>query len=121
MVKSFKYYLEGIKISEFNVREQSFLQRLVSCPIDSDQISELPIFFKDYWHRFTEVLISGHELTMLINLINFINIFYIATGSVTIACLITMIICKLVIKNLANFFIKRNISRNTFIDDKFFN
>lgn len=53
-------------------------------------------------------------------MINFVNILYIGTGSVTIACLISMVICKIVIKNLAEFLLKRNVSRNTLIDDRFF-
>lgn len=120
MLDNFKYYLEGVKTSQFNVREQTFIRRLLSFPIDPAEIGKLPIFFKDYWHKFTDVLMSGHEFLLLINIINFINIFYIATSSVVVACVITMVICRLVIKNLADFFIKRNISRNSLIDEKFF-
>lgn len=120
MLDNFKYYLEGVKTSQFNVREQTFVRRLLSFPIDPAEIGKLPIFFKDYWHKFTDVLMSGHEFLLLINIVNFINIFYIATSSVVVACVITMIICRLIIKNLADFFIKRNISRNTLIDEKFF-
>lgn len=121
MLESFKYYLEGVKTSQFNVREKSFFQKIVNCPVNVDHIGKLPIFFKDYWNEFTEVLFCGHEFTLVINLINFINVFYIATGSVVIACMIAMILCNLIIRNVANWIVRRNISRNTLIDDKFFN
>jgi hypothetical protein len=53
MSTNFKFYLEGIKISDTNVKQQLFWQRALSCPIDDESIGRLPIFFKDYWHKFT--------------------------------------------------------------------
>jgi hypothetical protein len=41
-------------------------------------------------------------------------------GSVAISCFIAMVICKIAIQNAAEIVIRRNISRNTLIDDKFF-
>ena len=55
------------------------------------------------------------------NTINFINIFYVATRNIFMAVFITMIITRLFIKNFADYMVKRNISKNTLIDDKFFN
>lgn len=84
-------------------------------------IGKLPIFFKDYWYTFTNVLMSGHEFIFLMNTINFVNIFYVATRNIFMAVFITMIISRLFIKNFADYMVKRNISKNTLIDDKFFN
>lgn len=55
------------------------------------------------------------------NTINFINIFYVATQNIFMAVFITMIITRIFIKNFADYMVKRNISKNTLIDDKFFN
>lgn len=84
-------------------------------------IGKLPIFFKDQWNEFTNVLMSGHEFIFLMNTINLINVFYIATQNIFLAMFITMIVGRLVLKNLADVSVKRNISKNTLIDDKFFN
>ena len=121
MLNSFKYYLEGVKTSQFNVKDRTFLQKLISCPLDMELIGKLPIFFKDYWNSFTNVLMSGHEFIFLMNTINFINIFYVATRNIFMAVFIAMIITRLFIKNFADYMVKRNISKNTLIDDKFFN
>ncbi len=83
-------------------------------------MGKLPVFFKDMWYEFSNVMLSGHEFILLFNFINFVNIFYIATSNVYIAFFIAFIFEK--IFNFAySFFIKRNISKNTLIDDKFFN
>jgi hypothetical protein len=50
MLESFKYYLEGVKTSQFNIRERTFLQRLTHWPTDIDYLKGLPIFFKDSWY-----------------------------------------------------------------------
>jgi hypothetical protein len=50
MLESFKYYLEGVKTSQFNVRERTFFQRLTKWPTDIDYLKGLPIFFKDHWY-----------------------------------------------------------------------
>ena len=121
MIESFKYYLEGVKTSQFNVREKSFFQKILNCPEDVEFIGKLPLFFKDYWNEFTNVLMSGHEFIFLMNTINLINIFYIATQSVFMGVFITMVIGRILLKNLADMSVKRNISKNTLIDDKFFN
>ena len=89
--------------------------------MDMELIGKLPIFFKDYWNEFTNVLMCGHEFLFLVNTINFVNIFYVATDSVFFATFITMCLSRLLIKNFADFMVKRNISKNTLIDDKFFN
>lgn len=34
MLTTFKYYLEGVKTSRFNVLERPFLQKLINCPLD---------------------------------------------------------------------------------------
>lgn len=121
MLDSFKYYLEGVKTSQFNVKERTFLQKLVSCPLDMELIGKLPIFFKDRWNEFTNVLMCGHEFLFLMNTINLVNIFYVATRNIFMAVFITMVISRVLIKNFADFMVKRNISKNTLIDDKFFN
>lgn len=84
-------------------------------------IGKLPIFFKDQWSEFTNVLMCGHEFIFLMNTINLINVFYIATQNIFLAMFITMVVGRLVLKNLADVSVKRNISKNTLIDDKFFN
>lgn len=81
----------------------------------------MPIFFKDRWNDFTNVLMSGHEFLFLINTINLINALYIGTKSVFMAIFITMFISRLVLKNIADFSVKRNISKNTLINDQLFN
>jgi hypothetical protein len=65
-------------------------------------------------------MVSGHEFLLLFNFINFINIFYIAFKNVYFAFFIAFIFEK-IFNFTIGFFIKRNISRNTLIDDKFFN
>ena len=121
MLESFKYYLEGVKTSQFNVKEKSFLQKIINCPLDTELIGRLPIFFKDYWNEFTNVLMSGHEFLFLMNTINMVNVWYIVTKSIFMGVFITMVISRLILKNLADISVKRNISKNTLIDDKFFN
>lgn len=34
MLESFKYYLEGVKTSQFNIQERSLIQKLMNCPLD---------------------------------------------------------------------------------------
>ena len=65
-------------------------------------------------------MVSGHEFLLLINFINFVNIFFIATKNIYMAFLIAFVFEKITIL-LVGTFIKRNISKNTLIDDKFFN
>jgi hypothetical protein len=65
------------------------------------------------------VLLSGHEFLLLFNFINFVNIFYIASSNIYFAFFVAFIFEKM-IALACGFFIKRNISRNTLIDDKFF-
>jgi hypothetical protein len=119
MLESFKYYLEGVKTSMLNVRDRSFFEKLISCPIDTTTMGKLPVFFKDPWYEFANVLLSGHEFMFLFYFINFVNIFYIATNNIYYSFFITFIFEKLTMM-VCGFFIKRNISRNTLIDDKFF-
>jgi len=82
-------------------------------------MGKLPVFFKDQWFEFSNILLSGHEFLFLFNFINFVNVFYIATANIYYAFFIAFIFEKIagLIYGLA---IKRNISRNTLIDDKFF-
>lgn len=103
-----------------NVREKSLLDRLTGCPLDVASMGKLPVFFRDQWLQFSNVLLSGHEFLLLFNFINFTNIFFIATHNIYYAFFIAFIFDKLFIL-MIGFFIKRNISRNTLIDDKFFN
>ena len=46
-------------------------------------------------------MISGHELLFLINFVNWINIFYIATGSAFLGMFITAILMRVGLKNFA--------------------
>lgn len=103
-----------------NVRERSFFEKIVNCPLDTTTMGKLPVFFKDQWYEFSNVLLSGHEFLLLFNFINFVNIFFIATNNIYFAFFIAFIFEKLFNLFYA-FFIKRNISKNTLIDDKFFN
>ena len=54
-------------------------------------MGKLPVFFKDMWYEFSNVMLSGHEFILLFNFINFVNIFYIATSNVYIAFFIAFI------------------------------
>ena len=119
MYETFKFYLEGIKTSNFNIKERSLFEKIIDCPIDTEN-AKLPIFIKDMWHEFSNVTVSGHEFLLLFNFINFVNIFFIATKSIYFAFFIAFIFEKIFIF-IIGFFIKRNISKNTLIDDKFFN
>jgi hypothetical protein len=93
---------------------------VIDCPIDTETIGKLPVFLKDTWLEFKKVMVSGHEFLLLFNFINFVNIFYIATHNIYFAFFIAFIFEK-IFEFLIGFFIKRNISKNTLIDDKFFN
>ena len=54
------------------------------------------------------------------NFINFVNVFYLATKNIFFSMLLGLIFERM-FTFLIRFFIKRNISKNTLIDDKFFN
>ncbi len=82
-------------------------------------MGKLPVFFKDPWFEFSNVLLTGHEFLLLFFYINFVNIFFIATNNIYYSFFIAFIFEK-VAAFACGFFIKRNISRNTLIDDKFF-
>jgi len=43
-----------------NVRERSLLERVIDCPVDTETIGKLPIFFKDLSLSFTNVMVLGH-------------------------------------------------------------
>ena len=55
------------------------------------------------------------------NTINFVILLFNATQNIFLGFFITLIISRLVLKNLADRSVKMNISKNTLIDDKFFN
>lgn len=120
MLETFKFYLEGIKNSSLNIREKNLFEKIINCPVNTNDLKKLPVFFKDLWHEFSNVMVSGHEWILLFNFINFVNIFYIAFKNVYVGFFIAFLFDKL-FNYLIAFFIKRNISKNTLIDDKFFN
>lgn len=103
-----------------NVRERTLLEKAIDCPVDTETIGKLPIFFKDLSLDFTNVMVLGHEFILLFNFINFINIFYMATKNIYFSFFLAFIFEKIFTFGIG-FFIKRNISKNTLIDDKFFN
>ena len=84
-------------------------------------LDKIPIFFKDRWNSFTNVFLSGHEFLLLINFINLVNLFYIITKNIYFGAFIAIIINEIGFKLPARFLMKRNISKNTLIDEKFFN
>ena len=59
MYETFKFYLEGIKTSNFNIKERSLFEKVIDCPVDTEN-AKLPIFIKDMWHEFSNVTVSGH-------------------------------------------------------------
>lgn len=71
---------------------------------------------KDKWNDFTSAFLSGHEFLLLFNFINWVNLAYIITKNAYFAALIGIIINELAFNLPACFFIKRNISKNTFIE-----
>lgn len=77
------------------------------------------MFYKDPDYLFTNVFMSGNELYMLIIEINIFNFWYLILGNTFYAVILTMVV-KLLIGFFAEFKMKRNISLNTFVDDKFF-
>jgi hypothetical protein len=84
-------------------------------------IGNIPVFMKDKWQDFTNVFLSGHEFLFLFNFINWVNVWFIATGNVYFALLLAVIVNELLFEKPAAFLVKRNISKNTFIEEKFFN
>lgn len=50
MLETFKFYLEGIKNSNLNIRERGLCEKIINCPIDTEIMGKLPIFFKDMWN-----------------------------------------------------------------------
>jgi hypothetical protein len=34
MLSTFKYYLEGVKTSQINIRERTLVEKIINCPID---------------------------------------------------------------------------------------
>lgn len=79
------------------------------------------MFWKDSWNEFTNVFISGHEFLFLFNFINLVNLAYIITKNIYFASLLGIIVNEALFYYPACFFLKRNISKNTFIEEKFFN
>ena len=79
------------------------------------------MFMKDKWQDFTNVFVSGHELLFLFNFINWVNVWFIATGNVYFALMLAVIVNEILFEKPAQFLVKRNISKNTFIEEKFFN
>ncbi len=79
------------------------------------------MFMKDKWQDFTNVFLSGHEFLFLFNFINWVNVWFVATGNVYFALLLAVIVNELLFEKPAAFLVKRNISKNTFIEEKFFN
>ena len=60
MLETFKYYLEGIKNSNLNIRERSLFEKIIDCPVDTETMGKLPLFFKDSWNEFRNVMVGGH-------------------------------------------------------------
>lgn len=101
------------------IQERNWFTRMFSCPPDATLHEKLPVMFKDPDYLFTGVLLSGNELFLLINEINLFNFWYIIIGNTFHAVILTMVV-KLLIGFFIEFKMKRNISLNTFVDDKFF-
>lgn len=71
---------------------------------------------KDKWNDFTNAFLSGHEFLLLFNYINWVNLWFVITKDIYFASLIAIIVNELAFNQPANFLIKRNISKNTFIE-----
>lgn len=76
---------------------------------------------KDKWNDFTNAFLSGHEFLFLFNFINWVNLWFVATKNIYFALLLAVIVNEVLFERPAAFLVKRNISKNTFIEEKFFN
>lgn len=102
-----------------NVLERSFIERIIDCPLNV--MGKLPVFLRDRWNSFGNVMLLGHELLLIINFANLVNAWYLATKSIWLAFLLALFVDKFIVQLFAEFMIRRNLSKNTLIDDKFFN
>lgn len=120
MANAFRIYLEEIKKSYTQVVTRNCWSDLWSCPPDEIFYQKLPIFFRDNDFRFSQAFLCGNEVYLLLCEINIFNFWFMILKSSYQAIFLTWICVKLLFKMYYEYLMKRNLSSNTMVDDKFF-
>lgn len=120
MANAFRLYLEEVKKSRNQIVARSCWSELLGCPPDEIFYQSLPVFFRDNSHKFTRAFLQGNEWFLLTCEINLLNFWFMILKSSYQAIFLTWIFAKLILKFYHEWLMKRNLSANTLVDDKFF-
>ncbi|XP_050521919.1 meckelin isoform X2 [Daktulosphaira vitifoliae] len=106
----------ALKDLDYEIREKTFVEKLLG--IEYSDPSDKGVFFIDDGHSFDKVIFYGNECTLVIFDIMMLTSFYVITGNIILASMLTAFVAKVLCIIRAQLG-KTNLAKKTLIDERF--
>ncbi|XP_017085003.2 meckelin [Drosophila eugracilis] len=108
----------AIKDMDYIIKEKSFLEQMLNCEIENYITENKGTFYIDDSFSFSRVLLLGNHLNIFVlELLLLLSIFLITSNLLIAAA--TACVFNLVLRQIFRYWVRRNVSRKTLIDERF--